>query len=155
MTRSWKDYPSSFFTIIDRFEKDKTPLVIDHPHVGELRARRRLFYLFFKSVAKAVEENDRDALNVYRITRNLTVGISPSRGDGQQPGKLTIRYDLFASAMEEPERVNIPLPEQNPLLPKVEPQKETQNVTRNSGDILDADEIRRAFEARQRARKGQ
>lgn len=93
-TRSYKDYPSGYFKIIDYLSSNKEPMVLKGTEIKSLHSRRRDISRFFAAVATAAKE-DKYAKELYEISKELTISIS------DEDLTLTIKLNEIDSMINE------------------------------------------------------
>ena len=99
MPRSYKEYPPSYFSILERFEEDSTEMRIDLP-ARDAFGRRRDFYRL-GDVLSQVMQTDSYARRIHSILRDLVFSIRPPTAKGDDPCILVIGFNKMNKAVED------------------------------------------------------
>lgn len=98
MARTYKEYPPSYFSVIERFQEDATELRIELP-ARDAHSRRHDFYRLGKALSKVIHE-DSEASNMHTILRDLVFSIRPPHAKGDEPCELIISFNAMNKAVE-------------------------------------------------------
>ena len=98
MPRTYKEYPASYFSILERFEEDSTEMRIDLP-ARDAFGRRRDFYRL-GDVLSQIIQTDSYARRIHSILRDLVFSIRPPTAKGDEPCELVIGFNKMNKAVE-------------------------------------------------------
>ena len=99
MPRTYKEYPPSYFSILERFEEDPTEMRIELP-ARDAFGRRRDFYRL-GDVLSQIIQTDSYARRIHTILRDLVFSIRPPTAKGDQPCELVIGFNKMNKAVED------------------------------------------------------
>ena len=99
MPRSYKEYPSSYFSILERFEEDPTEVWIELP-ARDAFGRRRDFYRL-GDVLSQIIQTDSYARRIHSVLRDLVFSIRPPTARGDEICKLVIGFNKMNKAVED------------------------------------------------------
>ena len=98
MARIYKEYPSSYFQLIEKFEEDSSEVRIALK-ARAAWARRRDFYRFRDALRAGVLE-DKYAKKIYNLLNDLVFSLSPSTAMGEEDCELVINLNPMNKAVE-------------------------------------------------------
>ena len=99
MSRTYKEYPLSYFSLLERFEEDPTEMRIELP-ARDAFGRRRDFYRL-GDVLSQVMNTDSYARRIHSILRDLVFSIRPPTARGDEPCELVIGFNTMNKAVED------------------------------------------------------
>ena len=99
MPRTYKEYPASYFSILERFEEDPTEVRIKLP-ARDAFGRRRDFYRL-GDVLSQIIQTDSYARRIHSILRDLVFSIRPPTARGGEPCELVIGFNKMNKAVED------------------------------------------------------
>ena len=98
MPRAYKEYPLSYFSILERFEEDLTDMRIELP-ARDAFGRRRDFYRL-GDVLSQVMQTDSYARRIHSVLRDLVFSIRPPTARGDETCELVIGFNKMNKAVE-------------------------------------------------------
>lgn len=99
MPRTYKEYPLSYFSILERFEEDSTEMRIELP-ARDAFGRRRDFYRL-GDVLSGVIQTDSYARRIHKVLRDLVFSIRPPTAKGDEPCLLVISFNKMNKVVED------------------------------------------------------
>ena len=99
MPRTYKEYPLSYFSILERFEEDSAEMRIDLP-ARDAYGRRRDFYRL-GDVLSQVMKTDSYARRIHTVLRDLVFSIRPPTAKGDEPCILVIGFNKMNKVVED------------------------------------------------------
>lgn len=99
MPRAYKEYPSSYFSILERFEENSTEVRIELP-ARDAFGRRRDFYRLGDVLSQTIQ-TDSYARRIHSILRDLVFSIRPATARGDEPCELVIGFNKMNKAVED------------------------------------------------------
>ena len=99
MPRSYKEYPPSYFSILERFDEDPTEMHIELP-ARDAFGRRRDFYRL-GDVLSRVMNTDSYAHRIHTILRDLVFSIRPPTAKGDEFCELVIGFNKMNKVVED------------------------------------------------------
>ena len=99
MPRTYKEYPSSYFSILERFEGDPTEVRIELP-ARDAFGRRRDFYRLGDVLSQTIQ-TDPYARRIHSILRDLVFSIRPPTARGDETCELVIGFNKMNKAVED------------------------------------------------------
>ena len=99
MSRTYKEYPSSYFTLIESFEEGPTEQQIPM-NARDAFGRRRDFYRLGDVLSPVINE-DTYALKIHTILRGLVFSIRPPTARGDEECMLVVKVNQMNQAVEE------------------------------------------------------
>ena len=135
MTRTYNEYPPSYFILIEKFESDPSEVRIPF-QARAAWARRRDFYRLREALRKAPPE-DKYARRIHNLLNDLVFALDPSNTKGEEDCELVVTSNPMNSAVEKALGLR---PDPRPRLP------EEQGSER--GQAYDAKELERIMRER-------
>ena len=99
MPRAYKEYPASYFSILERFETDPTEMRIELP-ARDASGRRRDFYRLGDVLSRVIQ-TDSYARRIHSILRDLVFSIRPINAKGDEPCELVIGFNKMNKVVED------------------------------------------------------
>ena len=99
MPRAYKEYPPSYFSILERFEEDPTEMRIELP-ARDAFGRRRDFYRL-GDVLSQIIQTDSYARRIHSTLRNLVFSIHPPTAKGDELCELVIGFNKMNKVVED------------------------------------------------------
>ena len=99
MARTYKEYPSSYFSILEKFEEDSTEVWINLP-ARDAFGRRRDFYRLGDVLSRVIQ-TDSYARRIHSILRDLVFSIRPPTAKGDEPCELVIGFNKMNKIVED------------------------------------------------------
>ena len=99
MPRTYKEYPSSYFSILERFEENPIEMRIELP-ARDAFGRRRDFYRL-GDVLSQIIQTDSYARRIHSVLRDLVFSIRPPTARGDEPCELVIGFNKMNKAVED------------------------------------------------------
>lgn len=78
-SRTYKDFPDSYFTIIDHFRASPEPFPVSRGDERSRAAFKRSFYRFREALGIATENGDDFAKSLHRLAKNITLSIQTDK----------------------------------------------------------------------------
>ena len=99
MPRTYKEYPPSYFSILERFEEDPTEMRIELP-ARDAFGRRRDFYRL-GDVLSQIIATDSYARRIHSTLRDLVFSIRPPTARGDEACELVIGFNKMNKVVED------------------------------------------------------
>ena len=99
MPRTYKEYPLSYFSILERFDDNPTEMRIELP-ARDAFGRRRDFYRL-GDVLSQVMQTDSYARRIHSVLRDLVFSIRPPTAKGDETCELVIGFNKMNKAVED------------------------------------------------------
>lgn len=103
MTKSYKDFPPYYFTLLEHFVSDNSEQVFTLP-ARDAYSRRSDFHRFKKSLCVGADGGDTYAEYLYDIFQTLIISIRPGKARDDEPVQLVIYLDPLAVKFGATER---------------------------------------------------
>lgn len=97
MPKGWKDYPETYFTVVEKFAREGEDVVLEDTYAAASYTRHDL-HRFFTALSLAAE-SDPLAAKLSNITRDILLIIEPPHTKRESPAKLIIRLNPLTKAM--------------------------------------------------------
>lgn len=101
--RSYKDYPKSYFTILDSLREAPTVEKSFKMPYRQAASIRRDFYRFFRALEVAYE-TDKGSRELCDFKQDITISVIPSRAGSDQEVTITFAINILAQLVEPPIR---------------------------------------------------
>ena len=99
MTRTYQEYPPSYFILIEKFESDRSEVRIPF-QAKAAWARRRDFYRLREALRVAPTE-DKYARKIQNLLNDLVFALNPSAARGEENCELVITINPMNEAVEK------------------------------------------------------
>ena len=91
MPRTYKEYPLSYFSILERFDDNPTEMRIELP-ARDAFGRRRDFYRLGDVLSRVIK-TDSYARRIHSVLRDLVFSIRPPTAKGDETCELVIGFN--------------------------------------------------------------
>ncbi len=95
--KNYRDYPESYFDIVERFGKNGEDMVLEDTYAAVSYVRHDL-HRFFKALSLAAE-GDPYAANLSNIIRDINLIIEPPHAKREDQAKLVVKVNPMTKAL--------------------------------------------------------
>ncbi len=97
MPKNYKDYPESYFHVVEKFARTGEDVVLDDTYRAASFVRHDL-NRFFKALSLAAQ-TDRHASDLSNIIRDIVLVIEPPHAKGGDPARLIVKVNPMTKAI--------------------------------------------------------